>query len=85
VLHQRIAKLSPGETVIISGRQVRTSDGQPVGRLASKTELKTSSPVAGSVSGILVRTREQTQPAFLETVKVDRWETVLVELVLPGP
>ena len=84
LLHQRIAGLSPGETVIVSGRHVKTSDGQPVGRLASKTDLKTSSPVAGSVSGILVRTREQTPPEYLEKVKVDRWETVLVELVLPG-
>ena len=85
LLHERIAELSPGDVVIVSGRHVKTGDGQPVGRLASKTDLKTSSPVAGSVSGILVRTREQTPPAYLENVKVDRWETVLVELVLPGP
>jgi len=72
LLHQRIARLSPGETVIISRR------------LASRSDLKVNSPVAGAVSGILVRTREQTSPAYLESVKVDRWETVLVELVLPG-
>ena len=84
-LHQRIASLSPGEKVIVSGRHVETSEGQSVGRLASKTDLKTSASVTGSVSGILVRTREQTPTEYRTSVKVDRWETVLMELVLPGP
>ncbi len=82
-LHQRISRLSPGDQVSVSGRLVKTSDGQPVGRLANKTELKTDGPVAGAVSGILVRTRAHTPAEYQPSLKADRWETVLIELVLP--
>ena len=37
------------------------------------------------VSAILVRTRDQTQPEYMATVKTERWETVLVETVVQGP
>jgi len=83
-LHERIAGLSPGDTVIVSGGQVTTNDRQVVGRLASKTDLKTNAAVTGKVSGVLVRTREQTPAEYRASVKVDRWETVLMELVLPA-
>jgi len=82
-VHGRIARLCHGDEVIVSGRQVKSSDGELVGRLASKTELNAVAE-RGSVSGILVRTREQTAPEYLATLKTDRWETVLVELVLEG-
>lgn len=82
-LHQRISRLSPGDQVSVSGRLVKTSDGQPVGRLANKTELKTDGPVAGAISGILVRTRAHTPAEYQPSLKADRWETVLIELVLP--
>ena len=52
-------------------------------KLASKTDLKTSTPVTGSVSGVMVRTREQTPAEYSGGVKVDRWETVPLEIVLP--
>jgi len=83
-LHERIASLSPGGKVIVGGRHVQTAEGHPVGRLASKTDLKINASAIGSVSGILVRTLEQTPAEYRSGVKVDRWETVLVELVLPG-
>jgi hypothetical protein len=82
-LHHRISRLSPGDQVSVSGRLVKTSDGQPVGRLANKTELKTDGPVAGAISGILVRTRAHTPAEYQPSLKADRWETVLIELVLP--
>jgi ATP-dependent DNA helicase RecQ len=82
-LHQRIAKLSPGDQVSVSGRLVKTSEGRPVGRLASKTDLETVGPVTGSVSGILVRTREHTPSEYRPGLKADSWETVLVEVALP--
>lgn len=41
-LHQRIASLSPGEKVIVSGRHARQAKGNPLARLASTTDLKTS-------------------------------------------
>ena len=83
-VHKDIASLSQGEAVVINDRQVRTHDGRTVGKLASKTDLKTNAPVTGSVSGILVRTREQTPTAYQPSLRADRWETVLVELVLPS-
>ena len=36
----------------------------------------------GTASGILVRTRAQTAPEFQSDLKVERWETVLVEMVV---
>jgi hypothetical protein len=75
----------PGDQVSVSGRFVKTSDGQPVGKLASKTDLEADGSVAGSVSGILVRTREHTPTECQRSLKADRWETVLVKLVLPSP
>ena len=83
-LHKRIASLSSGEKVIVDSRYVKAPEGHTVGRLASKTDLKISASVTGSISGILVRTLEQTPAEYRTGVKVDRWETVLVELVLPG-
>ena len=71
-----------GEAVVINDRQVRTPDGRTVGRLASKTALISGTPVTGSVSGIMVRTLEQTQPEYRAGVKVERWETVLVEVTV---
>lgn len=82
-VHQRIARMSPGDHVSVSDRLVRMSDGRPVGRLASKSALKTQGPGRGTVSGILVRTREQTPSEYQAGLKADRWETVLAELVLP--
>ena len=83
-VHQRVAKLCPGDQVVVEGRHVKTNSGQIVGKLARKTDV----PMAiapGTVTGVLVRTREQTPPEYLDSVRVDRWETVLVELVLPRP
>ena len=83
-LHQRIARMSPGDQVSVSDRFVKASEGQPVGRLAGKTDLKISASVPGSVSGIMVRSREQTLSEYRANLRVDRWETLLVELVMPG-
>ena len=83
-LHKRIASLSSGEKVIVDGRYVKAPEGHTVGRLANKTDLKISASATGSVSGILVRTLEQTPAEYRTGVKADRWETVLVDLVLPG-
>jgi len=82
-LHCKIAGLMSGDEVRVDGRQVRDMQGRVVGRLASKTELTSTGPVTGVVSGILVRTREQTSPEFADTVRSEKWEVVLVEIVLP--
>jgi ATP-dependent DNA helicase RecQ len=84
-VHQQIAGIVPGDEVIVSARQVKTRNGHVVGRLASKTRLDGPGTVSGTVSAILVRTRDQTQPEYMATVKTERWETVLVETVVHGP
>jgi ATP-dependent DNA helicase RecQ len=84
-VHRWIAELAPGDPVIVEGRQIKTLEGHVVGRLASKTELQAAAaPIAASVTGIMVRVREQTSPEFLGTVRTDRWEVVIAELVLPS-
>jgi hypothetical protein len=75
--------MSPGDLMSVSDRFVRMGDGQSVGRLAAKTALQTAGPAKGVVSGILIRSREQTPTEYQASLKVERWETVLVELVLP--
>lgn len=84
-VHKHIASLSQGAAVVISDRQVRTPDGRTVGKLVSRTDPKSSAQVTESLSGVMVRTREQTPAEYSAGVKVDRWETVLLELVLPAP
>jgi len=79
--HSRIAGISWGAEVIVSGRQISTSHGGSVGRLAGKTEPR---PLVtkGIATGILFRTRAQTAPEFQSSLKAERWETVLVEMVV---
>lgn len=83
-LHERIARFSPGDQVTVSGRHVKEANGHAIGRLAAKTALNISASAPGSVSGILVRSREQTPPEYSANLKVDRWETLLVELAIPS-
>lgn len=79
--HSRISGISWGTEIIVSGRQISTSHGGAVGRLAAKTEPRPM-VTKGTATGILVRTRAQTAPEFQSGLKSDRWETVLVELVV---
>ena len=83
-VHRHIADVLPGDEALVEGRLIKTKEGRLVGRLATKTELKFAGPASATVSGILVRTREQTPPEYVAALKADRWETVLIELVVPG-
>lgn len=83
-VHRWIAALAAGDQVTVEGRHIKTIEGYVVGRLAGKTELEVAGKVRATVTGIMVRTREQTPPDFLATLKTDCWEVVLVELVVPG-
>lgn len=83
-VHARIADLVPGDAVILDERLIKTPDRHTVGKLAYKTEVKAVGCLAGTVAGILVRTRGQTPPEFAPQLKTDRWESVLVELVVQG-
>lgn len=78
-VHRRIAGLRFGDDVVVGDRKVKTTKGHLVGRLSAKTE-GVNSPRA-TVSGILVRTRGQTPAEYVASLRSDRWETVLVEVV----
>jgi ATP-dependent DNA helicase RecQ len=84
VVHRDIAALAPGDRVFVVGRHIQTAAGRRIGRLANKIELRFDAAVPATVSGILVRTREQSGSSYAANLRVDRWEAVLVELVVPG-
>ncbi len=81
-IHRHIAALVPGDDIVVDNRHLKSTRGEVVGKLASKTRLDVDGPVVGRLSGVLVRTREQTPPEYRLSVKADRWESLLVELVL---
>jgi ATP-dependent DNA helicase RecQ len=84
-IHRHIAALVPGDEIFVDNRQLKTRCGEVVGKLASMTMFDFDGPVVGRLSGVLVRTRAQTPPEYQSNVKVERWESPLVELVVaPG-
>ena len=84
VMHGHIAGLAPGDDIVADYRHLKSLDGKVVGKLASKARIDVAGPVVGAVSGVLVRTREQTLPEYQSAVKAERWESLLVELVVPA-
>ncbi len=88
-VHAGIAALAPGDAVMLHGRELRSASGRTVGRLAGKAapDPATALPgqVAGKVTGILVRCREQSPPEYLANVRSPQWEVVLAELVRDDP
>lgn len=83
VMHEHIAGLVPGDDIVVDNRHLKSRRGVVVGKLASKTRIDVEGPVIGTLSGVLVRTGEQTAPEYQSAVKADRWESLLVELVVP--
>ena len=81
-IHLLISTVNPGDKIIVEARYLKTVNGHVIGRLAAKTALEATGRMPAVVTGIMVRTREQTPPEFLATVKTDRWEVVVAELVV---
>ncbi|MDT3678947.1 MAG: RecQ family ATP-dependent DNA helicase [Burkholderiaceae bacterium] len=81
-VHGDIARLSPGDPVEIRGRELVIADGQVVGKLSKNASLPGGN-YAAKVTGVMVRAREQSAPEYLASVRVDRWEVVLAEVVEP--
>jgi ATP-dependent DNA helicase RecQ len=81
-IHGHITSVDPGDEIAVDGRQLRTALGTLVGRLSRKADLGSGRIQRAVVSGILMRSREQSQAEFLDAVKVDRWETVLAEVTI---
>lgn len=80
-VHAAIAGLRVGDEVRIDNRQLRDRSGAVVGRLAKKCDVP-ALPLAGSIFAVMVRTRKQTSPEYQTSVKVDRWEVPLAEVVV---
>ena len=66
------------------GRQNPSPD-LGLGAAQFDTHMNGSGAASGTVSAIMIRTRDQTPPEYLATVKVDCWETVLLETLVQGP
>jgi hypothetical protein len=62
---------------------VKTHDGELIGKLGAKT-APTTVTVSGTVSGVMLRTLEQTPSEYRDAMKTDRWETVLIGLIVNG-
>lgn len=85
-VHRAIAALAPGDILRLQREGDRwvlvDSEGNNVGRLArafsSPSNMKC---VAVHVAAIIIRRREDTEPKYLDSVRCDRWEVVLPELV----
>ncbi len=81
-VHAELTALRVGDPLRIVDGALVAGSGQVVGRLSRNAALR-SGEYAAKVAGVMVRTREQTPPAFLDSVRVDRWEVVLAEAVEP--
>lgn len=61
----------PGDEIVVDGRQLRTAQGKRWWRASGqKTDVGSGWIQRGAVSGILMRSREQSQAEFLKGVKV---------------
>lgn len=58
--------------------------GAAIGKLAAKVSLE--SPIESVVvTGVMVRTKSRTDPKFVGSVRIERWEVPLAEVVVsPG-
>ena len=80
-IHAAIAELRVGDEVHISDRRLFDRSGRLLGALARKCELP-ARELSGKVFAVMVRTRVQTPPQYLDEVEVDQWEVPLVEVVV---
>ncbi|MBN9463497.1 MAG: RecQ family ATP-dependent DNA helicase [Burkholderiales bacterium] len=79
-VHADLAALGTGDRLRIVDGMLETGDGRTVGRLSKGAGLP-NGEYAARVTAVMVRTREQTPPQYLDSVRVDRWEVVLAEAV----
>jgi ATP-dependent DNA helicase RecQ len=82
-VHANLAALEAGDALRIVGREVVAEDGSRVGRLSRNARLR-DGDYAARVTGVMVRAREQTPPPYQASVRVDRWEVVLAEVLEKG-
>ncbi|HRP25549.1 UvrD-helicase domain-containing protein [Thauera sp.] len=82
-VHQAISRLEPGDplTLRADGDRCALFDlrGNKVGRTARAFRLALE-PERCEVAGIVVRYKEETEPAYMDSVKCEQWEVVVPRL-----
>ncbi len=79
-VHRHIAALVPGDHLLVRGRCIFNGNAFQVGRVAKGMALQPDAVSHAIVTGIMVRTRQQTAAPYLDDVRTERWEVVLVEI-----
>lgn len=82
-VHAAIAGLEPGDPLVLRAEGDRYAlfdlRGNKVGRMARAFRLALE-PEHCEVAGIVVRHKEETEPAYLDAVKCEQWEVVVPRL-----
>ena len=84
-VHTAIALLKVGDEIVFveNQRDLRTTEGMTVGRLAKGRVLPEGRVLGAIVTALVSRTRQQvTDPAWRERCAVESWETVLCTLIV---
>jgi len=87
-VHREIEALSVNDTLkfveLERSRELQTRAGRAVGRLSKACEMPSGIVGDVTIDALVRRTRENTDPNYLESVKVDVWWVVLATIrVLP--
>ncbi len=84
-VHQAVAELRPGDSLELvrkDDRWLLEKGGQPVGRLASSyTPPGGMQCIEARVHAVLVRFRRDGEEAYADSIRSDRWEVILPELI----
>ena len=85
-IHRAITALSAGDRVEVRERFVQSTEGQIFGKLAARVdEMPPIQGAIATVMAVMVRTAAQTPDQYRSSLKVEAWETPLVEItVLPS-
>jgi ATP-dependent DNA helicase RecQ len=82
-VHEAISRLEPGDPLELraDGDRYALLDlhGDMVGRTAKAFKLALE-PQRCEVFGIVVRYKEETEPAYMDAVKCEQWEVVVPRL-----
>lgn len=81
VVHNHLARLRLGDELRLRGRELETSEGNSIGKLAQKVSLEGHLRSA-HVTGIMVRTKARTDARYLDAIRTDVWEVALAEVIL---
>lgn len=80
-LHARLQQLAVGAEVWLADRLIVDAQGQALGRLATRTQIE-GRLLRAQVSGLMVRSRQQTAEPYLAALRCDQWLVPLLTLVL---